>query len=156
MMPPLQLQAKDFASYLGKELGVSPWLLIDQQRVDQFAAVGGDQQWIHTDPERAAAQTNFGGSIAHGYLILALAPLLMSQVFTVTNGRMGVNRGFDKLRFINPLKVGDKLRLRLAVMAVAASVESEPAYIDVKYKLQFEGENYPKPVCVAELLKRWY
>ncbi|WP_339672100.1 MaoC family dehydratase [Dasania marina] len=148
----IALKAADFALYIDKELGVSPWLLVAQERVDQFAAIAGDQQWIHTNPERAAVESPFGGSIAHGYLIIALAPQFMDQIFTVVDSRMGVNRGFDSLRFISPLKVGDKLRLRVTVMAVTAQAD----YVDVKYQLHFEAENYQRPVCVAELLKRWY
>lgn len=145
------ISISDHEQLIGASLGVSDWLRVNQEQVNQFAELGGDQQWIHTDVDRAAKESPFGATIVHGYLIMAFTPQLMDQVFSVNDAAMGVNRGFDKLRFIAPLKVGDTMRLNVDVLRV----EVQEEYSDVHYLLTFEGENMAKPICVAELLKRW-
>ena len=146
-----QILIADHRRYKGCLLGVSAWQTIQQYQVDQFAELAGDQQWIHTDVDRAARDSPFGSTIVHGYFILAFAPKLMEQVFQVTDATMGVNRGFNKLRFISPLKVGSAMRLQVEVL----TVDEQPGYSDVLYGLTFLGQDMVKPICVAELLKRW-
>lgn len=131
------------------DLGTSNWHTVTQDAVDAFAAATGDRQWIHTDPERASGSP-FGGTIAHGYYTLALAPALLAEVFDFDEYAMAVNYGLDKLRFPAPLRVGDRVRLR-------ASLESsEP--VDggamLSFTLTFEPERGGKPVCVAKALYR--
>ncbi|MCF8068473.1 MAG: MaoC family dehydratase [Desulfobacterales bacterium] len=138
--------------HIGREIGVSDWICVPQPLVDKFAELCGDNQWIHTDPDRAASESSFGGTIVHGYMILSFAPRLMDEVFQISNAHMGVNRGFNKLRFISPLKTGDMLRLRVSLL----NTEESEQYCETVFKLTFEGKSYQKPVCVGELVKRWY
>ena len=146
----MKISWSDLECIAGKELGCSSWMSVEQETVDRFADLGGDHQWIHTDPVRAA-ETVFEGTIVHGYLILALTPALMDEVFTVADTKMAINRGFNKLRFITPLKVGSSFRLSIDVL----SVKYQDDFCDVLFRLRFEGENLEKPICIAELLKRW-
>jgi acyl dehydratase len=131
------------------DLGVSGWHAVTQQEVDAFAEATGDRQWIHTDRERAS-KSPFGGTIAHGYYTLALAPTLLAEVFDFDAYAMAVNYGLDKLRFPAPLLVGDRVRLR------ARLDRSEP--VDggamLAFSLTFEPERGGKPVCVATALYR--
>src|SRR5215217_1658387 len=108
---------QELESLVGEELGSSEWHLIDQERVNTFAAVTGDHQWIHVDPERAAAGP-FGGTIAHGYLTLSMLPALMGEVWRVDGVRMGVNYGLNKVRFPAPLPVGSRIRAGVELVEV--------------------------------------
>ncbi|WP_033940493.1 MaoC family dehydratase, partial [Pseudomonas aeruginosa] len=102
--------------YVGKDLGHSEWLTIDQERVDQFAECTGDHQFIHVDPEKAA-KTPFGGTIAHGFLSLSLIPKLMEGLLVLPEGlKMAVNYGLDTVRFIQPVRVGSRVRLGLTLL----------------------------------------
>ncbi|SIC86230.1 enoyl-CoA hydratase 1 [Mycobacteroides abscessus subsp. abscessus] len=107
------------------DLGVSDWLLVDQERVNTFADATGDHQWIHVDPERAA-DGPFGGTIAHGLLTLSLLPHFQFELIRVDNISMGINYGYNKVRFINPVRVGSRLRARAEV----TSVEQKPGAVD--------------------------
>jgi acyl dehydratase len=133
----------------GRELGVSDWLTVTQSMIDAFADATGDHQWIHTDPVRAAA-TPFGGTIAHGYFTLALAPQLLDQIFPLDRFGMVVNYGLDKLRFPAPLRSGERIRLR----ARLDRVEEHAGGATLTLRLALEPENGTKPVCVAEALYR--
>jgi len=111
-----QVPVAQLKDYIGKELGYSEWLTVDQQRVNQFADCTGDHQFIHIDAEKAA-QTPFGGTIAHGFLSLSLLPMLSGDLMVVPEGtRMGVNYGLDSLRFIQPVRVGSRVRLGLTLI----------------------------------------
>jgi acyl dehydratase len=131
------------------DLGASSWHPVTQEEVNAFADATGDRQWIHTDPERAGG-TPFGGTIAHGYYTLSLAPALLGELFDFGSYAMAVNYGLDKLRFPAPLPVGDRVRLR------ARLDRSEP--VDdgtmLAFTLTFEREGGGKPVCVAQTLYR--
>src|SRR5688500_13518811 len=107
---PLSVDVEDLAARAGEDLGASGWHLVTQDAVDRFAEVTGDHQWIHTDPERAA-ESYFGGTIAHGYYTLSLAPKLFDEVFTPTGISHGINYGLDRVRFPSPLPVGSRVRL---------------------------------------------
>src|SRR6201999_825781 len=107
----------ELAERTGSDLGASGWIAVTQSRVDDFAAVTGDHKWIHTAPERAAASP-FGGTIAHGYLTLALAPALLEDVLPLDGFAMVVNYGRDRVRFPAPLPVGERVRMRVALDAV--------------------------------------
>ncbi len=136
---------------VGEELGVSDWHDVTQDAIDAFAAVTGDDQWIHVDPERAR-QTPFGGTIAHGYYTLALAPLLTKQVLRLEGFAFAVNYGLNKVRFPAPLPVGNRVRMRLGLVAV----DDVLGGVQMTMKFTFEGEGALKPVCVAESLTRVY
>jgi acyl dehydratase len=135
----------------GDELGPSGWHEVTQADVDAFAEVTGDHQWIHVDPERAA-QTPFGGTIAHGYYTLSLAPRFSEQILSLEGFAFGINYGLNKVRFPAPLPVGSKVRMRAGV----AEVEDIAGGAQLTLELTFEREGGDRPVCVAESLARVY
>jgi acyl dehydratase len=135
---------------VGQELGASELRAVTQEQVDEFAAVTGDRQWIHTDPARAA-NTPFGGTIVHGYFTLALAPVLLAEVLPLNGFAMGVNYGLEKLRFPAPLPVGERVRMRVRLDEVQ-DIPGEGATLTLT--LSFEREGADKPVCVAVALYR--
>jgi acyl dehydratase len=137
---------------VGEHLGYSSWHEITQDQVNLFADATGDHQWIHVEPERAVRESPFGGPIAHGYLTLSLAPVLLSEVVSVGGVRMGVNYGCNKVRFPAPVPVGSKLR----VGATLESVEEVDGGAQVVMGLTFEVEGQAKPSCVAEAVYRYY
>jgi long-chain acyl-CoA synthetase len=139
----------DLSARAGEDLGVSDWHLVTQGAIDAFADVTGDRQWIHTDRERARS-TPFGGTIAHGYYTLALAPTLLAQVFPLDRFGLAVNYGLDKLRFPAPLAVGERVRLRARLDRVDVADDGAMLAVD----LTFEREGGDKPVCVAKALYR--
>jgi acyl dehydratase len=139
------------AARAGTELGASDNVTITQAAVDAFAGVTGDRQWIHTDPERAAASP-FGGTIAHGYLTLALAPALLGEILPLDEFAMGVNYGLDRVRFPAPLPVGAQVRMRVTLDAVERFAGGATLHLT----LTFETPAAAKPVCVANALYRVY
>ena len=137
---------------VGRHLGYSEWVEITQEQVDQFAEATGDHQWIHTDPERAAEESPFGGPIAHGYLTLSLIPALLPQVLVTTGFKMGVNYGCNKVRFMAPVPVGSKLRLGVKVVGVEEIAGGSQMTLEAT--LEVDGAS--KPSCVAEVIYRQY
>ncbi len=140
-----------FHDLAGRHLGYSEWHEITQDQVNLFADATDDHQWIHVDPERAK-DGPFGGTIAHGYLTLSLAPGLLGEVLTVEGMSMGVNYGCNKVRFPAPVPVGAKLRLGAEV----ASVEDVTGGVQVALDLTFETEGGAKPSCVAQVVYRYF
>ena len=146
------------ASQLGTETHVGPWLRIDQERIDRFAEVTGDQQWIHIDPQRAAAESPYGTTVAHGYLTLSLLPLLTESnhpdFFSRNYPGMSyrVNYGLDRVRFPAPVKAGAQIRARTTLQA-AREVKNG---VEVSYLITVDIEGSDKPACVAEFLARLY
>lgn len=132
------------------DLGITDWLLVDQERVNTFADATGDHQWIHVDTERAA-DGPFGGTIAHGLLTLSLLPQFQFQLIRVDNIAMGINYGYNKIRFLNPVRVGSRLRARAEV----TNVEQKPGAVDVTILTTVEIEGADKPACVAESISRY-
>ncbi|WP_078325828.1 MaoC family dehydratase [Mycobacteroides salmoniphilum] len=132
------------------DLGITDWLLVDQERVNTFADATGDHQWIHVDTERAA-DGPFGGTIAHGLLTLSLLPQFQSQLIRVDTIAMGINYGYNKIRFLNPVRVGSRLRARAEV----TKVEQKPGAVDVTIVTTVEIEGADKPACVAESISRY-
>ncbi len=130
-----------------RDLGATEWVTLDQERINMFAEATGDHQWIHVDPEMAA-QGPFGGTIAHGYLSLALLPGLLSEVLTVEGAKMGINYGMDRVRFTAPVPVDSQVRLK------ARLVSAERRGEGVLYKLGVEVEikDAEKPALVGEVL----
>jgi acyl dehydratase len=143
------LSISDLRARAGQELGASSYHEVTQDLIDRFADATGDHQWIHTDPERAKA-TPFGGTIAHGYYTLSIAPMLLAEVLPLDHFAMAVNYGLDKLRFPAPLHVGDRVRMRVAV----DSVTDIPGGAQLHATLTFEPESGGKPACVANALYR--
>jgi acyl dehydratase len=138
-------------AYIGKELGVSDWHTVTQEEIDQFAAVTGDDQWIHVDVERAKT-TPFGGTIAHGYYTLSLEARLSYDMFEFKGFAYGLNYGLNRVRFPAPMPVGGRVRLRVKL----AAAEEIPDGVQITTELTFEREGGNKPVCVADSLARVY
>ena len=134
---------------VGKETGVSPWREVTQQMIDQFADATDDHQFIHCDPERAARESPFGGTIAHGFLTLSLlSAMTFETIPPLEGGGMGINQGFESLRFVAPVKAGARIRTRF----VLADVKVRPSgWIQVTHDITIEIENSPKPALTA----RW-
>ena len=141
----------ELKSLVGEHLGYSPYVEITQEQVNTFADATGDHQWIHVDPERAKTGP-FGGPIAHGYLTLALGPMLAPQIFGVSGVSMAVNYGAAKIRFPSPVPVGSKLRLGVTL----SSVDDIDGGAQVTQVFVFEVEGAAKPSCVAEVIFRYY
>jgi acyl dehydratase len=146
--PPITLEA--YQAMVGKEIGVSSWHLIDQPRIDTYADVIEDHQFIHVDPERAKKETAFGTTIAHGFLTMSLMSIMSYEVMPVIAGTtMGVNYGFDKLRFISPVRSGKRVRGRF-VLAEARLRKPNELQSRTNVTVEIEGED--KPALVAEWL----
>jgi acyl dehydratase len=142
---------EEVRSHVGKELGVSDWLEVTQDAINRFADVTGDDQWIHLDVERAR-QTPFGGTIAHGYYLLSLAPRFSYDMFTFEGFAFALNYGLNRVRFPASMPVGGRVRMR----AKLGAVEEIPGGAQITTDLTFEREGGDKPVCVAESLARVY
>ncbi|MEV6780331.1 MaoC family dehydratase [Streptomyces syringium] len=140
----------DLRAAVGVELGPSDWLDVDQKRIDLFAEATGDHQWIHVDPDRAAAGP-FGATIAHGYLTLSLLPSLVPMLMRVENVRMGINYGVNKVRFPSPVPVGSRLRATARI----AGVSEVEGGVQLVTAVTIEREGGQKPVCVAESVSRF-
>ncbi|MFC5749748.1 MaoC family dehydratase [Actinomadura rugatobispora] len=150
-MPTTAVGVEGLRALAGKHLGHSDWMEVTQERVNQFADATGDHQWIHVDPERAAAGP-FGGPIAHGYLTLSLVPSFLPQILDVQGFTMGVNYGCNKVRFPSPVPVGAKLRCGASLDEVA----EVKGGVQITLTLTFEVEGAAKPACVAEVVLRNY
>ncbi len=135
----------------GDDLGTSDWHAVTQEAINAFADVTGDHQWIHVDVERAK-ETPFGGTIAHGYYTLSLAPMFMEQTFALEGFAFAVNYGLNRVRFPAPLPVGSRVRMH----AKLKELEDIPGGAQITVEVTFEREDGDKPVCVAETLARVY
>jgi acyl dehydratase len=145
------LEFSTLTDHVGEHLGFSDYHQVTQEQVNTFAEATGDHQWIHIDVERAKAGP-FGGPIAHGYLTLSLAPVLLAQVLRVDGVAMGVNYGANKVRFPAPVPVGANVRIGAKLLGV----EDVSGGKQVTIEATFEVEGASKPSCVAELLFRYY
>jgi acyl dehydratase len=141
----------DVRAAVGRHLGYSDWLTIDQERVNTFAEATGDHQWIHVDVARATAESPFGGPIAHGYLTMSLSNYFLPQIVTVEGFTAGVNYGVNKVRFMTPVLVGSRVRGGAEIVEVA----DVPGGIQTIMKLTIEIEGSAKPACVIEAVSRW-
>ncbi len=142
---------QDLLHHIGKQLGPSVWMTIDQKMIDQFAEATGDHQWIHVDVERAKAGP-FGAPIAHGYLTLSLLPRFFESSLEIVESRMGVNYGLNKVRFMAPVPVGSRLRARMTL----AKFEKLEGGVQTTWSVTVEREGGDKPVMVAETISRHY
>ncbi|MCB1342564.1 MAG: MaoC family dehydratase [Pseudooceanicola sp.] len=135
---------------LGTEVGVSNWITVDQKMIDGFAEVTHDHQWIHVDPERAARETPFGGTIAHGFLTLSLGSRFVYDCFPPLPGQvMGINYGFNKLRFLSPVKAGARVRGRFVLKDM---VKRKPTELLRTNEMTVEIEGQQTPALIAEWL----
>lgn len=141
---------EEFEALLGQELGVSDYLTITQEQIDKFADATMDHQWIHVDPERAAVESPFNKTIAHGYLTLSLLTYLWFSIMDVRNVKMVVNYGMEKLRFNQPVVVGSRVRSRISLVDIANL--RGIARIQVKIILEIEGNKKPAYDCIATFL----
>jgi acyl dehydratase len=140
----------DLPGLVGQEMGVSDWVVVDQNRVNLFADATGDHQWIHIDVERATRE--MGGPIAHGYLTLSLIPFLGAGIMRVTGVTRGINYGSDKVRFTNMVRVGKRVRMRQKLLAVQPKAGG--LQMTSECTIEIEGED--RPACVAETISVLY
>jgi acyl dehydratase len=140
-------------SFVGRKLGVSDWVTVSQQQIDAFADATGDHQWIHVDVERAKRESPFGKPIAHGYLTLSLAPVLLSQLVRVEGIRMAVNYGLDKMRLPAPVPAGSRVRMAGELKDVR---EMPGGGARATFGITFEIEGGGKPVCTADAIYVYY
>jgi acyl dehydratase len=144
--PPISLDA--YQNMVGEEMGVSSWHLVDQQRIDRYADVIEDHQFIHVDPERAKQETPFGTTVAHGFLTMSLLSIMSYEVMPVIEGTtMGVNYGFDKLRFISPVRSGKRVRGRFTL---AEAKLRKPTELQSRTNVTVEIEGEDRPALVAD------
>ena len=141
----------DAVSLVGSELGVSDWLEIDQQRINDFADVTGDHQWIHVDVERAKNESPYGAPIAHGFLTLSLIPALSKDNFRVQNAQLVINYGLNKVRFLSAVPVGSRIRVR---SELADAVAKDAGTVDLTVRHTIEIDGVDKPAAVAEMIAR--
>src|SRR3712207_3618912 len=139
-------------SLVGQEVGPTDWVEVTQEMVNLFADATGDHQWIHVDVERAKAESPFGGPIAHGFMTLSLVVPLATQTYTITDAKMGVNYGLNKVRFPAPVPVGSKVRARVTLK----DVEEVAGGYQNTFAVTIEREGGDKPVCIAEWVTRAY
>lgn len=140
----------EFVAATGSQLGPTDWLPVEQDRVNKFADATDDHQWIHVDPEQAA-NGPFGGTIAHGLLTLSLLPHFMHELYTVSNVAMAINYGFNKVRFITPVRVGAKIRARAEI----ANVQKLEGAVQATMVTTIEVEGSQKPAAVIESIIRY-
>ena len=142
----------DLEASIGQEIGPTEWLTVEQARIDGFADDTEDHQWIHVDPERAAAGP-FGTTVAHGFLTLSLVPYFSSQLRSVEGVRMGINYGLDRVRFPTPVPVGSRLRARSTLISLDRVGEGAVQLVN---RVTVELEGSAKPACVADAVSRLY
>ena len=142
----------DVRSHVGQEVFLTDWVLITQERINQFAQATGDFQWIHVDPERAAKSSPFGSTIAHGFLTLSLLGKFYEDHLSLPFCEMGINYGLNKVRFTQPVRVNSQVRGRF----VLSKLEDISGGIQLTFNVMIEIEGFDKPACVAESVVRQY
>jgi acyl dehydratase len=141
--------SEELKSWEGKELGVSEWMEISQERINQFADATGDHQWIHIDVERAKRESPMGGPIAHGYLTLSLIPMLKDEIYAIEGATAGINYGLNSVRFLAPVPAGARVRGRFVMKSVEPRGENRFLLCN-EVTIELEGSD--KPACIAESL----
>jgi acyl dehydratase len=142
----------DLEAAIGQEIGPTEWFTVDQSRINGFADDTEDHQWIHVDPERAAAGP-FGTTVAHGFLTLSLVPYFSSQLRSIEGVRMGINYGLDRVRFPTPVLVGSRLRARATMISLDKVADGA---VQIVNRVTVEVEGGAKPACVADMVSRLY
>ena len=153
-MPPLVVETpRSLKDFIGREIAVTDWLTVTQDRIRQFAEVTEDRQWIHVDRERAQRESPYGTTVAHGFLTLSLLSHFMKQAIQIRSGvRMGVNYGLNRVRFPSPVRADSQIRARVSLQ----SVKELPDAIEATFAISVEGQGSEKPHCVAEWIVRYY
>jgi acyl dehydratase len=153
-MAPVIVETPDsLKQFLGKEIGVSEWFTVTPERIAQFAEATEDRQWIHLDHERAARESPYATTIAHGFLTLSLISRFMKDVLQVCGGSgMTVNYGLNRVRFPSPVRAGAKIRARVTLL----SIKEVPEAHEAAFSVTVESEGGEKPCCVAESIVRYY
>ncbi len=152
-MPAVVIPSIDALKRLvGTEVSVSDWFALTQERIGEFADATGDHQWIHVDAARAAKESPYRGTIAHGFLTLSLLPHLLGEAIDLRGARMGVNYGLDRARFTGPVPAGSRVRARFTL----AACEDIPQGVQTTWAVTVEREGETKPVLIAEWLTRRY
>ena len=151
-MPKTAIHLDQLAHWVGREVATSDWLEITQERIDKFAEAGGDFQWIHVDPGRAARESPFGRTIAHGFLTLSVLSQLLSDSIEIAGKRMGINYGLNRLRFTSPVPSGSRVRARFAL----AALDPVEGGVQTTWNVTVDLEGGDKPALVAEWLTRHY
>lgn len=145
-------QLTDMQDFVGHDLGLTDWITIDQERVDLFAQATDDHQWIHVDPEKARRLSPFPGTIAHGFLLLSLAPRICYETFQIEDVVMGLNYGLDRVRFPQAVPTGSRVRGRTSLVEYIEI----PGGARFKVKVTIEVQGEQKPACIAEFLSQVY
>jgi acyl dehydratase len=140
---------REMKNHVGRELGPDDWIILDQTMIDKFADATGDHQWVHVDVERAAREMPGGTTIAHGYLTLSLLPQMVYALYDIRNKTQGINYGSNRIRFVNPVPAGSRVRLRMTIGDVEDAGDSG-VRIHASCTIEIEGEE--KPALVAETL----
>jgi acyl dehydratase len=148
----VHLPLTSLAGRTGEEIGVSDWLVVSQARIDQFADATGDHQWIHQDAARAATESPYGTTIAHGFLTLSLATALLADTIAVDGARMIINYGCDRVRFVSAVPAGSRVRGRFTIAAVDEARDS----LQVTWGVVIEREGLEKPSVVLDWKVRYY
>ncbi len=153
-MPPLVVETLDsLKGFVGREIAVTEWMTVAQERIDRFAEVTEDRQWIHVDRERAERESPYGITIAHGFLTLSLLSHFMKEALEIRGGvRLGVNYGLNRVRFPAPVRADSKIRARVTL----GSLRELPKAVEAVYSICVESENVKKPCCVAEWVVLYY
>ncbi len=152
-MPVTEIESvAGLGEHVGREVAVSDWLEVSQERINQFAEVTEDRQWIHTDPERVARESPFEGTIAHGFLTLSLLSELTKRAMSVGGVRMGINYGLNRVRFVSPVPAGAHIRARFTLSAL----EEIEGGAQATWGVTVERDGGDRPCCVAEWLVRYY
>ena len=152
-MPVTQMESiAALRDHVGQEIAISDWLAVSQDRINQFAEATEDRQWIHVDPERAARESPFKETIAHGFLTLSLLSELGKRAMSVGGVRMGLNYGLNRVRFVSPVPAGSRIRGRFTL----ATVKEIDGGVEATWKVTVERDGGEKPCCVAEWLVRYY
>jgi acyl dehydratase len=143
---------QELGELVGREIAVTGWLAITQERIHLFAEATEDRQWIHIDPDRAQRDSPYGVTIAHGFLTLSLLPKLLNDAIQLSDLRMAINYGLNRVRFPSAVRAGSRIRARF----VLQSMREVPGANEAIYSITVESEGVEKPCCVAELLVRYY
>ena len=149
-MARVQFRVEELRGLVGEEVAVTDWLTVSQERIDAFADATEDHQWIHVDRERAAAESPYCTTVAHGFLSLSLLPYLLGQAIEIQGTRLGINYGLNRVRFTGPLPSGSRVRARFRL----AAVEDIAKGVQITWDVTVEREGEAKPVLVAEWITR--
>ena len=146
------LDVQKLGASIGRELAISEWMDVPQSKIDRFAEATDDRQWIHVDAARAAKDSPYGATIAHGFLTISLLPALMRTALVLPRVRLAVNYGLNRVRFVSPVPAGARVRGRFTPIGVSTAGDG----VDVTWAVTIEREHGDRPCCVAEWIARYY